>query len=163
MKPWNEVGAPTRMSPWTGRIITGVTVAFLLFDSMVKVLSLPVAIEGTVRLGYPSGLVVSIGIVELICLGAYLYSRTAVLGAILLTGFLGGATATQVRVEDPWFLFPVVVGILVWAGLFLRDGHIRTLLSWRRVVALVGVLLIAIGAAVVLRSGGTPSARTSNP
>ena len=66
-----------------------------------------------------------IGIVEFICLGAYLYPRTAVLGAVLLTGYLGGATATQVRVEDPWFIFPVVVGVLVWAGLFLRDGSLR--------------------------------------
>src|SRR5262249_49367673 len=113
--------------PWMGRVITALTVAFLLFDTMVKVLSLPVAVEGTIRLGYSSGLVVSLGLVELICLAAYLYPRTAVLGAILLTGFLGGATATQVRVESPWFLFPVVVGALVWAGLFLRDEHVRSL------------------------------------
>ena len=112
---------------WTGRIITGLTVLFLIFDTIVKILKLPVAVEGTVRLGYPSRLVVAIGLAELVCLATYLYPRTAVLGAILLTGYLGGATATQVRVEDPWFAFPVVIGGLVWAGLFLRNERLRDL------------------------------------
>src|SRR5262249_12256178 len=110
MQPQDEVGVASKAKLWTGRVITFFTVAFLLFATMVKVLTLPVAVEGTVRLGYPAKLVMCIGIVELVCLGAYLYPRSAVLGAILLTGYLGGATATQVRVEDPWFIFPVVVG-----------------------------------------------------
>src|SRR5499427_10484319 len=131
MQPQDEVGVTSKAKLWTGRIITVFTVAFLLFDTMVKVLNLPVAVEGTVRLGYPAGLVMWIGIVELICLGAYLYPRTAVLGAVLLTGYLGGATATQVRLEDPWFIFPVVVGVLAWAGLFLRNGRLRPLLPWQ--------------------------------
>src|SRR5262245_64030922 len=98
------------------------TVVFLLFDTLVKVLNLPVAVQGTVRLGYPANLVICIGIVELFCLAVYLYPSTAVLGAILLTGYLGGATATQVRVEDPWFVFPVAIGALVWAALVLRGS-----------------------------------------
>jgi len=148
-------------------------VAFLLFDAMVKVLNLPVAVEGTVKLGYPATLVMFIGIVELICLGAYLYPRTAVLGAVLLTGYLGGATATQVRVEDPWFIFPVVVGILIWAGLFLRNGRIRPLLPWRSgpmkapaplwIGLLLGVLLLIVVAVVVFRSTDKRSAKLHSP
>jgi hypothetical protein len=101
MQSQNEIGRTSKAKLWTGRIITILTVAFLLFDTMAKVLNLPVAIDGTVRLGYPATLVMFLGIVELICLAMYLYPRTAVLGAILMTGYLGGATATQVRVEDP--------------------------------------------------------------
>ena len=112
---------------WAGRIVTGMTVLFLLFDTVVKVLRLPVAVEGTVRLGYPARLVVAIGLAELICLATYLYPRTAVLGAILLTGYLGGATATQVRVENPWFGFPILISALAWAGLFLRNDRLRAL------------------------------------
>jgi len=153
----------TQTRRWTGRVITALTVAFLLFDTMVKVLSLPVAVEGTVRLGYPSGLVVYLGLVELICLAAYLYPRTAVLGAILLTGFLGGATATQVRVESLWFLFPVVIGVLVWASLFLRNEHVRSLLSLQRLAVLLGVLLLVVGTAALLRGGATPIAKAHDP
>jgi hypothetical protein len=83
MQPQDEVGVTSKRKLWTGRLITVLTVAFLLFDAMVKVLNLPVAVQGTVRLGYPARLVMYIGIVELICLGAYLYPRTAVLGAVL--------------------------------------------------------------------------------
>src|SRR5262249_35227389 len=127
MQPEDEIGVTSKTKLWAGRLITALTVAFLLFDTMVKVLNLPVAVEGTVRLGYPPRLVVYLGIVELICLAVYLYPRTAVLGAILLTGYLGGATATQVRVENPWFGFPVVLGALVWAGLFLRNERLAAL------------------------------------
>ena len=133
MQAQDEVGVDSKARLWTGRVITVLTVTFLLFDAMVKILKLPVAVEGTVRLGYPAGLVMWIGIVELICLGAYLHPRTAVLGAVLLTGYLGGATATQVRLEDPWFIFPVVVGVLVWAGLFLRNGRLRPLFHYSHI------------------------------
>src|SRR5215813_5615611 len=168
MQPEDEIGVTSRTKLWAGRLITALTVAFLLFDAMVKVFNLPVAVEGTVRLGYPARLVVAIGIVELICLAVYLYPRTAVLGAILLTAYLGGATATQARVEDPWFIFPVVVGVLVWAGLFLRSVRLRSLLPLQsglmKAPALVRVgvlfvLLLIIVAAVVFRSGERPSAK----
>src|SRR5262249_3701175 len=127
MQSQDEVGVPSKAKQETGRVITGFKVAFLLFDAIVKVLNLPVAVEGTVRLGYPARLVMYIGIVELVCLGMYLYPRTAVVGAILLTGYLGGATATQVRIENPWFIFPAVGGVLECAGLFLRNGLFRGL------------------------------------
>src|SRR5215469_5140016 len=155
MQPQDEVGVTSKAKLWTGRVITIFTVAFLLFDTMVKVLNLPVAVEGTVRLGYPVRLVMYIGIVELVCLGVYLYTRTAVLGAILLTGYLGGATATQVRVEDAWFIFPVVVGVLVWAGLFLRNGRLRPLFPSQshllRIGGLLCVLLLIVVAIFALR------------
>jgi glyoxylase-like metal-dependent hydrolase (beta-lactamase superfamily II) len=171
MQPQDEVGVPSKRKLWTGRLITLLTVAFLLFDAMVKVLNLLVAVQGTVRLGYPAELVTYIGIVELICLGAYLYPRTAVLGAVLLTGYLGGATATQVRVEDPWFIFPVVVGVLVWAGLFLRNGRLRPLFPLQslkasallRIGAGLCLLLLIVVALVMLRSGDRHSARVRNP
>jgi hypothetical protein len=86
-----------------------------------------VAVEGTTRLGYSADLVVMLGAVELMCLAAYVIPRTSVLGAALLTAFLGGATATQVRVEDPWFAFPIVVGVLVWGALWLRDSRVGVL------------------------------------
>jgi hypothetical protein len=122
------ISTTSKKGLWAGRLITGLTVLFLLFDTIVKVLGLPLAVQGTIRLGYPARLVVPLGIAELICLAVYLYPRTAVLGAILLTGYLGGATATQVRVEDPWFGFPIVIGVLVWAGLFLRNERLRALI-----------------------------------
>jgi len=117
---------------WTGRVIGAWLVLFLAFDAGVKVLKLSVAVEGTTRLGYPGHLVVILGIVELVCLIAYVVPRTSILGAILLTGYLGGATATQVRVENPWFLYPVVLGGLIWAALCLRDPRVGSLLFERQ-------------------------------
>src|SRR5215467_2528998 len=171
MQPQDEVGVTSKSKLWTGRVITLFTAAFLLFDATVKVLNLPVAVEGTARLGYPARLVMFIGIVELVCLGAYLYPRTAVLGAILLTGYLGGATATQVRVEDPWFIFPVMVGVLVWAVLLLRNEHVRPLFPFQslkapalwRIAALLCVLLLIFVAFVTLRSGDRHYAKLRNP
>src|SRR5262244_1570911 len=167
MQSQDEVGVTSKAKQWTGRVITLFTVSFLLFDTMVKVLNLPVAVEGTAKLGYPARFVMYIGIVELVCLGAYLYPRTAVLGAILLTGYLGGATAAQVRVEDPWFIFPVVVGVLVWAGLFLRNGRLRPLFPSQshllRIGALLCALLLVVVAFVALRRGDRHSAKLRNP
>lgn len=110
--------------------MSGLVFLFLLFDSIIKVMRTDAAVDGTVELGYPENLVVGIGLVLLVCTVLYAIPRTAILGAILLTGYLGGATATQVRLEDPWFLFPVLLGVLVWAGLFLRDARLRALLAW---------------------------------
>lgn len=120
--------AISKTSLWTGRIIGAWLVLFLAFDAIVKILKLSVAVEGTTGLGYPEHLIVILGIVELACLIAYVMPRTAIVGAILLTGYLGGATATQVRVENPWFLLPVVLGGLVWASLCLREPRVGLLL-----------------------------------
>lgn len=120
---------------WTGRVLSGASVLFLLFDSIIKVMKLPIAVEATVQLGYPDNVVVGIGIVELVCLVLYVVPRTSVLGAILLTGHLGGAIATHVRVGSPLFthtLFPIYVAGLIWGGLLLREERLRTLLPVRR-------------------------------
>jgi hypothetical protein len=117
---------------WAGRVISGLIVLFMLFDATVKLLKLPAAIEGTIRLGYPASLVPPIGIVALGCVVLYAIPRTTVLGAILLTGYFGGATATQVRVQDVWFIMPIFLGILAWAGLYLRDEGLRQLVPLKR-------------------------------
>jgi hypothetical protein len=121
---------PTR---WAGRILSGLAVAFLLMDGVIKVLMLPPAVEATVGLGYPAHLVLGIGVLELLCLAAYALPRTAPIGAILLTGYLGGALATQVRVGAPTFslVFPLLLGALVWGGLLLRDERVRGLFQLR--------------------------------
>ena len=110
-----------------GRVASALPVIFLLFDGATKVAGLAPAVDGTVQLGYPGHLVVPIGAVLLVCTLLYVLPRTAIVGAVLLTGYLGGAAATQVRVESWWFLFPVLLGALLWAGLYLRDGRLRTL------------------------------------
>ncbi|HMB91487.1 MAG TPA: DoxX family protein [Rhodothermales bacterium] len=118
---------------WVGRLISTLVVLFLLSDSSMKMLKLTPAIEATVHLGYPESTVFGIGLVLLICTVLYSIPRTAMLGAILLTGYLGGATATQARLESLWFLLQVVLGLLVWVGLFLRDdGRLRTLIPLRK-------------------------------
>ena len=120
---------------WAGRIMTTLAALFLLFDSAVKVLQLPVAVEGTTRLGYPAHAVLGIGLVELACLVLYVNPVTSVLGAVLLTGFFGGAVATHVRAGSPLFthmLFPIYVGVLVWGGLWLRDAGLRALFPLKR-------------------------------
>jgi hypothetical protein len=123
---------PSRKAIWAGRVLSGLAVLFLLFDASIKLLQLPVAVEGTSQLGYPESVILGLGLVQLACLIAYLIPRTSVLGAILWTGYLGGAVATHVRVENPLFshiLFPLYVAALLWGGLWLRDRRVRSLLS----------------------------------
>jgi hypothetical protein len=124
----------SRRALWSGRILSGVAVLFLLFDATMKVLRLPVAVQGTKQLGYPENVVLWLGVLQLVCLVVYLVPRTSVLGAVLWTGYLGGAVATHVRVGDPLFshvLFPVYVAALLWAGLWLRDARLRAVLPVR--------------------------------
>ena len=127
--PSASPGLAARLARWAGRVTSALVVAFLLFDAGIKAMMLEPAVEGSVRLGYPEGTVFGIGLALLASTALYAVPRTAFLGAILLTGYLGGAVATQVRVEDPWFLFPAFIGVLVWGGLFLRDGRVRALFS----------------------------------
>jgi DoxX-like family len=108
---------------------------FLLFDASMKVLKLPAAVEGTTQLGYPESVIVPLGVLQLLCLALYLFPRTSVLGAILWTGYLGGAIATHVRLQNPLFthvLFPIYVAVLLWGGLWLRDDRLRSLVPLRR-------------------------------
>lgn len=117
---------------WTGRVITTLVVLFLLFDCSIKIAKAAPAMEGTVKLGYPASTIVPIGLTLLVCIIMYVIPKTNVLGAILLTGYLGGATATQVRIQDPWFLFPVLIGVLAWGGMYFRNYRIRELIPTRR-------------------------------
>ena len=124
----------TRFQLWSGRTLSALAVLFLLFDATIKLLQLPVAVEGTKKLGYSGNVVFVLGVIQLICLIVYLIPRTAVLGAILWTGYLGGAVATHVRVADPLFshiLFPTYVAMLLWGGLWLRDQRLRALVPVR--------------------------------
>jgi hypothetical protein len=115
----------------TGRIISGFATLFLLMDGVLRVAHFAPYVEGTVKFGYPAHLATPIGLTLVICTLLYVLPRTAVLGAILLTGYLGGAVATQVRVEDPFFLFAAAFGVLVWAGLYLREPRLRALVPLR--------------------------------
>lgn len=124
-------GIPSRAAIWAGRIASGIAILFLAFDTIGKLMRVDQVIEGTTQLGYPVSVIPVLGVIEVICLIAYLIPRTSVLGAILWTGYLGGAIATHVRLENPLFthiLFPVYVAIL-WGGLFFRDQRVRRFMS----------------------------------
>ncbi len=116
---------------WSGRVLTGLATLFLLVDGGMKLFKPRVVVESTVQLGYPESSIVGIGIVLLVCTILYIVPRTAILGAVMLTGYLGGAVASQVRVSGPVFsvLFPVIFGGLVWAGLALRDRRVQGLMT----------------------------------
>jgi len=121
---------------WSGRIIIGFVVLFLLVDAGFKLIRpLPApAVEAFGKLGYPVAFAGGIGILLLACVAVYLIPRTSVLGAILLTGYLGGAVASHVRVGDPWFshaLFPVYVGLLIWGGIYFREPRLRAVIPLR--------------------------------
>lgn len=124
--------APSKARVVTGRVLSGLAVAFLLFDAAGKLFRAAPAVEGTTALGYPESAVAPIGLTLLACTLLHLIPRTRVLGAILLTGHLGGAVATHVRLMQPLLshvLFPVYVGVAIWAGLALRDESVRRFLG----------------------------------
>jgi hypothetical protein len=126
-----QVGGRARRGGW---VLSGFTGLFLLFDAAAKLAEHPSVLEASGRLGLPVALTPGIGLILLGCTALYLVPRTAVLGAVLLTGYLGGAVLVHMRVGDPLFshtLFPVYVGAMVWAGLFLRDARVRRLLAPR--------------------------------
>ena len=119
---------------WSGWVMSALPALFLLVDGFMKLVKPAIVVETTVQLGYPESVILSLGVVLLACTLLYLIPRTSVLGAILLTGYLGGAVATHVRAQDGIFpvLFPVILGALLWGGLVLRDGQLRAFLPWRR-------------------------------
>src|SRR4051812_43320484 len=126
--------APTTRSRWTGRVLSGIPVLFLAFDVAIKLAGVPAVAEASEKLGLPADLAPALALLLASCLALYLVPRTAVLGAVLLTGYLGGAVLTHVRVGDPLFshtLFPVYVGALLWTGLYLRDARVRRLFAAR--------------------------------
>lgn len=114
-----------------GVAVSALPTLFLAMDATMKVLRLTPAMAGTAELGYPPSVVLPLGVLQVICLALYLLPRTSVLGAVLWTGYLGGAVATHVRLGNPWLthiLFPVAIGALLWGGLWLRDARVRRLL-----------------------------------
>lgn len=115
--------------------MSGLAAAFLALDGVMKLVKPAPVVQGTLELGYPESSLLAMGVALLASVVLYVWSRTAFLGAILLTGYLGGAVATHVRVDHPLLshtLFPVYFGVLIWGGLWLRDPHVRELLPFRR-------------------------------
>jgi hypothetical protein len=128
-------GPVSRAQLWTGRGLSAFAVLFLAFDCAIKLLQVSFATQATLELGYPASSVFAIGVIELVCLVAYLIPRTSVLGAVLLTGYLGGAIATHVRIGNPVFthvLFPLYIAAFIWGGLYSREPGLRAFLPFRR-------------------------------
>ena len=130
-----QSGSLSKKSLWGGRVLSGLVTAFLLFDAVIHLLKPAPVVEAFAKLHLPLSLAVDLGIIELLCLALYVIPATSILGAILLTGYLGGAVAIQVTTSNSLFgeiLFPVYVGAILWGGLYLRDERLRTLVPWRR-------------------------------
>jgi len=128
--PEIESASMSGLRVWTGRVLSTIAVLFLAMDATMHLLRPAVAIEGTVKLGFSAGVLVPLGIIQVISLILYLYPRTAPFGALIWTGYLGGAVATHVRIGDQLFthiLMPVYVAALLWGGLALRDRRITDL------------------------------------
>ncbi len=122
-----EPRAISKKRIWIGRVLSGLAVAFLLFDAVTKVLELPFVVKASTQLGFPASAILPVGIVLLACTVVYCIPRTAILGAILLTGYLGGAVATNVMTRQPLasnVLFPIYFAVFVWGGLALRDARV---------------------------------------
>ena len=123
----------TRTTMWTGRVLSALAVIFLAFDGSIKLMKLPVVIDATAQLGFPQDSILVMGLLLVACTLLYVIPRTSVVGAVLLTGYLGGAVAAQMRVGHPAFevIFPIIVGSIVWTGLFMRDQRVRALIAAR--------------------------------
>ena len=133
MQPSTQAVPVSKKMLWVGRIMSALPALFLLFDGGAKLVQPAPVVEGTVKLGYPVSVILGLGIVLLASTLLYILPRTAVLGAILLTGYLGGAVASNLRIQEGWFaiLFPVFFGALIWGGLYLRDARLRALIPLR--------------------------------
>jgi hypothetical protein len=116
---------------WSGRVLGGLVVLFMTFDGAMKIIKAAPAVEGTIKMGYPAGEVVGIGVLALACTLLYAIPRTALVGAVLLTAYLGGAMASHVRLGVEAFpvVFVLAFGALVWGSLWLRDARVRTWLA----------------------------------
>ena len=118
---------------WAGRLISAIVILFLVFDAIGKLLKVPPVLEAFARLGYSANLAIGIAVLLLVCTAIYAVPRTSIFGAVLLTAYLGGAVAANVRVNDPLFetLFPALFGVLMWSGIFLRDDRLLKLFPLR--------------------------------
>ena len=127
----SETAPNSKKMLWAGRIVSAVPVFMLLMSAVMKLMRSPQAVEGFKAMGYPDAALIGIGVAEAICAVLYAIPQTAVLGAILVTGYLGGATDVHVRTSQPLYV-PVLLGMIAWLGLFLRDARLRALLPLRR-------------------------------
>jgi len=131
-----ETAPVSKPARWTGRVLSGLVVVFLLFDGAVKLVPWPIVTETMDKIGYGSSESLrTLGFITIACTVLYSIPPTSILGAILLTGYLGGAMASHVRIGSPLFthtLFGLYLGLMVWGGLWLRDGSLRDLIPWRR-------------------------------
>ena len=130
MRSGNQSTRPSKKALWTGRVLSALPALLLVFSSSMKFAGPPAVVEGFTHLGYPRHLVLPLAILELACVVVYVIPRTAFLGAILMTGYLGGAIATHVRVGEPFYV-QSALGVLVWLGLLLREPRLRALLPFR--------------------------------
>ena len=129
-----QTGETSNAALWTGRIMSGLVIAFMLLDGAMKLVPLDVVVTTSEQMGIPGSLARTLGVIGLICTLLYAVPRTSVLGAILLTGYLGGAVASHLRLGDPIFthtLFGLYLGLLAWGGLYLRDARLRALIPLR--------------------------------
>lgn len=117
---------------WTGRVMSAFPILIVLMGSVMKLMRLPAVHEGFARAGLSDSLIVPVGLIELICVITYVIPATAVLGAILMTGLLGAACLTSLRIADPTYPLPVILGMLAWGGLFMRDLRVRALIPFRK-------------------------------
>jgi hypothetical protein len=127
--------ASTTTATRTGLVVTVLVTAFLAFDAVIHILNIAPVVEGARKLGFDPEVMPFIGVLELACVALYVVRRTSAIGAVLLTGYLGGAFCAQLRIDAPLFstlLFPIYTGVLVWAGLALRDQRVRDLVAGRR-------------------------------
>jgi hypothetical protein len=134
MQTGTQPARESKKKHWIGWALTGLPILFLTFDSVIKLILIPAVVKSAEELGYPATTMRPIGAVLLLCVILYAIPRTSVLGAILLTGYLGGAVATHVRMLNPLFshqLFPTYLGLFVWSGLYLRDSRVRALIPFR--------------------------------
>jgi hypothetical protein len=134
--PVDETAPAAGAALWAGRVMSALVILFMIFDAGIKLIPIQPVIDSMIELGYPGTAAIArgIGIVELIAIALYVWPRTSVLGAILLTGVMGGAIATHLRVGSPVFthlLFGLYLGVLAWGGLYLRDRRVRAVLPWR--------------------------------
>src|ERR1700737_1425762 len=132
-----EAAPVSRTARWTGRVLSGLVIVFMLFDGAIKLVPWPIVTETMEKIGYGSSesLARTLGVITVACTVLYAIPPTSIVGAILLTGYLGGAMASHVRIGSPLFthtLFGLYLGLMVWGGLWLRDGSLRDLIPWRR-------------------------------
>ncbi len=126
-----QMAAVSKGTMWAGRIFSAIPALTLLFGGAVKLLKLPSVMQGFAQYGSPANSVPVVGILEVACTVVYLIPRTAVLGAILMTGLLGGAIASNFRINNPAFIAPLILGVLVWGGIYFRDPQLRALIPLR--------------------------------